>query len=77
MHKARIVKIDSRETHNVEAGSQVKSLDVGSRVHENATDNEHSCQIPWKRDPEISTVVLEKPLLDDVVGGPLIALLEQ
>ena len=48
MHKAKIVKIDSRETHNVEVGSQVKNLDVGSRVHENATDNEHSCQIPWK-----------------------------
>ncbi|XWS72817.1 hypothetical protein CRYUN_Cryun02cG0072900 [Craigia yunnanensis] len=77
MHKAKIVEIDSRETHNVETGSQVKSLDVGSGVHENATDNEHSFQIPWKRDPEASTVVLEKHLPDNVVGGPSLAPLDQ
>ena len=77
MHKAKIVEIDSRETHNVQTGSQVKSLDVGSGVHENATDNEHSCQIPWKRDPEASTVELEKHLPDDVVGGPSLPLLDQ
>ncbi|XWS70558.1 hypothetical protein CRYUN_Cryun03dG0057800 [Craigia yunnanensis] len=76
VHKAKIVEVDSRETHNVVTGSQVKSLDVGSEVHENATDDEHSCQICWKKDPAASTVVLEKPLPDDV-GGPSFALLDQ
>ncbi|KAK8487148.1 hypothetical protein V6N11_013680 [Hibiscus sabdariffa] len=63
-HKAKIAEIDSSETHSVEAGSQVKNLDVGSRVHENATENEHS------------TMVLEKALTNDV-GGPSLELLEQ
>ncbi|XVE71329.1 hypothetical protein DITRI_Ditri10aG0142300 [Diplodiscus trichospermus] len=76
VHKAKIVEINSRETADVEIGSQVKSLDVGSVVHENATDSEYSCQIPWKQDPVAPTIVLEKPLLD-VVGGPSLALLDQ
>ncbi|KAK6237119.1 hypothetical protein QQP08_026710 [Theobroma cacao] len=77
MQKAKIVEIDGRENRDVEAGSQVQSLDVGSRVQENAVDNEHSCQIPSKQDPEASVVVLEKTLPVDVVGGPSLALLEQ
>ncbi|GMI92417.1 hypothetical protein like AT4G31570 [Hibiscus trionum] len=76
LHKAKLVEIDSRETHNVETGSQVKKLDVGSGVRENATENEHSCQIPWKRDPELSTVVLEKTFPNDV-GGLSLELHEQ
>ncbi|GMI81545.1 hypothetical protein like AT4G31570 [Hibiscus trionum] len=71
VHKAKIAEIDSRGTHNVEAGSQVKKMDVGSRVHENATEIEHSCQIPWKEDPELSTMVLEKALPNDVGGMSL------
>ncbi|XP_022728943.1 golgin subfamily A member 4 isoform X2 [Durio zibethinus] len=73
IHKAKKVEIDGKETHNVEAASQVKSLDVDSGVHE----NEHSCKSPWKRDPEVSSMVLEKALPDDVVGGPSLVLLEQ
>ncbi|XVE97275.1 hypothetical protein REPUB_Repub03eG0006000 [Reevesia pubescens] len=76
VYKAKLVETDSRETHNVEAGSQVRSLDVSSVVHGDATDNEHSCQIR-KRDHEVSTMVLEKPLPDDVVSGPSLALLDQ
>ncbi|KAB2027905.1 hypothetical protein ES319_D05G064800v1 [Gossypium barbadense] len=76
VHKAKIAESESRATHNVKAGSQVKNLDAVSGVHENATEQEHSCQIPWKRDPELSTVVLEKALPDDV-GGLSLALHEQ
>ncbi|XP_012443449.1 trans-Golgi network-localized SYP41-interacting protein 1 isoform X3 [Gossypium raimondii] len=76
VHKAKIAESESRATHNVKVGSQVKNLDVVSGVHENATEQEHSCQIPWKRDPELSTVVLEKALPDDV-GGLSLALHEQ
>ncbi|XP_052884215.1 trans-Golgi network-localized SYP41-interacting protein 1-like [Gossypium arboreum] len=76
VHKAKIAESESRETHNVKAGSQVKNLDAVSGVHENATEQEHSCQIPWKRDPDLSTVVLEKALPDDF-GGLSLALHEQ
>ncbi|KAG4198028.1 hypothetical protein ERO13_A05G063400v2 [Gossypium hirsutum] len=76
LHKAKIAESESRATHNVKAGSQVKNLDAVSGVHENATEQEHSCQIPWKRDPELSTVVLEKALPDDF-GGLSLALHEQ
>ncbi|KAH1067231.1 hypothetical protein J1N35_032218 [Gossypium stocksii] len=76
VHKAKIAESESRATHNVKAGSQVKNLDAVSGVHENATEQEHSCQIPWKRDPELSPVVLEKALPDDV-GGLSLALHEQ
>ncbi|KAK8980379.1 hypothetical protein V6N11_061588 [Hibiscus sabdariffa] len=68
VHKAKLAEIDGRETDNIETGSQVKNLDVGSGVNENATENERSCQIPWKRDPELSTVVLGKGLPNDVGG---------
>ncbi|KAK8351972.1 hypothetical protein V6Z12_A05G067100 [Gossypium hirsutum] len=76
LHKAKIAESESRATHNVKAGSEVKNLDAVSGVHENATEQEHSCQIPWKRDPELSTVVLEKALPDDF-GGLSLALHEQ
>ncbi|XP_039052537.1 sporulation-specific protein 15-like [Hibiscus syriacus] len=74
--RVRIAEIDSRETRNVEAGIQVENLEVGGGVHENATENEHCCQIPWKRDPELSTVILEKALPIDA-GGLSLELFEQ
>ncbi|XVF48197.1 hypothetical protein PTKIN_Ptkin03bG0171100 [Pterospermum kingtungense] len=79
VHKAKIVEIDSRETHNFETGSQVKNLNLDSGVQESegAADNEHSSQIPWKPDPGASAVVLRKPLSDDVGGGPSFVLLDQ
>lgn len=73
VHKAKIVEIDIRETHNFETGSQVKTLNVGGGVLERATGDEHSCRIPWKPDPEVS----EKPLSVDVGGGPSFACLDQ
>ncbi|KAK8550603.1 hypothetical protein V6N13_119119 [Hibiscus sabdariffa] len=76
VHKAKLAEIGGRETHNVETGSQVKNLDVGSGVNENATENERSCQVPWKRDPDLSTAVLGKGLPNDV-GGLSLELLEQ
>ncbi|OMO90605.1 Prefoldin [Corchorus olitorius] len=77
VYKAKMVEIDSREMRDVDAGSQVARKDVGSRVHENATENENSCQSPWKRDHEVSPMLLEKPLPEDVVAGLSLAVHEQ
>ncbi|OMO86138.1 Prefoldin [Corchorus capsularis] len=77
VYKAKMVEIDSREMRDVEAGSRVVSMDVGSRVHENATENENSYQSAWKRDHEVSPMLLEKPLPEDVVAGLSLAVHEQ
>ncbi|MBA0847246.1 hypothetical protein Goshw_014969 [Gossypium schwendimanii] len=76
-HKAKLAETDSRGNQNSEGGSQVKGLGVSREVLENAANYEPSCLIPLKQDPDESTVVLEKPGPNDVVGGSPLVLLEQ